>query len=391
MSYKIGFMGCGVVADYGHAHAVRETPGVHIHALFDPDADRLAWFRDRHAPEALTFTDQEAFLDSGLDAVAVLSPAPFHKANVLAAAKRRLPVMCEKPLAMSVDEGAEMIAAMDAAGAPLAAGFCYRYSPSAMEIKRLVEDGAIGDVRSLRLIYNWDCHGKYYRPDPQARPDHWTVDPRRLGRMREGGPMVDCGTHQIDLAMWWLDSPVTRTTGHAAWVDEYDAPDHAFAHLDHANGAHTMVEMSFSYGHTTRDKFSRFEYELIGTSGIILYDRNAEIFELRTDQFTRRLDYHWEKSFHGLWAAYRDMLDQPDRVATLRSSQCPLSTAENAMEVTRIAWEATQHAIDTRSDASRWPDRLADSPVSAVGGVPAPPEDEAAHAEQRERSLRHSG
>ncbi|MEM6756748.1 MAG: Gfo/Idh/MocA family oxidoreductase [Planctomycetota bacterium] len=381
MSYKIGLMGCGVVADYGHSYAINETPGVHIHALFDPDADRVAWFRDRHAPQALTFTEQEPFLDCGLDAVAVLSPAPFHKANVLAASQRRLPVMCEKPLAMSAEEGGEMIAAMKAADAPLAVGFCYRYAPCAMEIKRLVADGVVGDVRSLRLIYNWDCHGKYYRPDPKHRPNHWTIDPRRLGRMKEGGPMVDCGTHQIDLAMWWLDAPVIRTAGHAAWVDEYDAPDHAYAHLDHDNGAHTMVEMSFSYGHTTRDKFSRFEYELIGTSGIILYDRGAEIFEVRTDQQTYRLPYHWEKSFHGLWAAFRDMLDSPDRVATLHSPACPLSTAENAMEVTRIAWAATQQAIDRRTDESRWPDAQCPEPKTKARA--GSPDDHAEEAEHR--------
>jgi predicted dehydrogenase len=389
MSYKIGLMGCGVVADYGHSYAIQETPGVHLHALFDPDADRLAWFRDRHAPDALTFTEQEAFLDAGLDAVAVLSPAPFHKANVLAAAQRGLPVMCEKPLAMSAEEGAEMIAAMKAADAPLAVGFCYRYAPCAVEIKRLVQERAIGEVRSLRLIYNWDCHGKYYRPDPHGRPDHWTVDPRRLGRMKEGGPMVDCGTHQIDLAMWWLDAPVIRTAGHAAWVDEYDAPDHAWAHLDHADGAHTMVEMSFSYGHTTRDKFSRFEYELIGDSGIILYDRNAEIFELRTDQGTHRLPYHWEKSFHGLWAAFRDMLDSKDRVATLQSPGCPLSTAENALEVTRIAWEATRQAIDQRLPESRWPDDVADAPEPRIGKHPTTTVEHEVAA--RDRSFKHSG
>lgn len=100
---------------------------------------------------------------------------------------------------MTHEQGLGMIHTMRDANLPLYVGFCYRFSPSALEIKRLIAEGGIGEPRSLRLIYNWDCHGKYYRPEPETRPDHWVVDPRRLGRMIEGGSMVDCGTHQIDL------------------------------------------------------------------------------------------------------------------------------------------------------------------------------------------------
>jgi len=340
MSFRIGLMGCGVVASYGHLPAIAQTPGLALHALYDPDADHLQREAERfHVPHR--FTEPGPFFDSGLDAVVITSPAPAHRQNVLDCAARKLPVLCEKPLAMTHDEGREMIVAMREAGAFLAVGFCYRFSPCALEIKRMVEAGEIGDVRTLRLIYNWDCHGKWYRPDPRDRPDHWIVDPRRAGRMHEGGPMVDCGTHQIDLATWWTGSAVTRATGHGSWADEYDAPDHMWLHMDHARGSHTMVEMSFSYGHTTRDKISTFLYEIIGTDGLIRYDRNVGLFEIRTDQYTRRLPYHEEKNFPGMYHAFEQAL-RDGQIGEL------LCSAEEAVEVTRLARTATDQVIQTR-------------------------------------------
>ncbi len=339
MTIKIGLMGCGVVADYGHIPAIKAVEELELTSIYDPDPARLREMQQRHGV-GQAFTDVDAFFESGIDAVTLTSPAPAHTRNVADAARHRKPVLCEKPLSMTEDEGRSMIAAMADADLPLYVGFCYRFSPAALEIKRLVDDGAIGDVRSLRLIYNWDCHGKYYRPDPHGRPDHWVTDPRRDGRMAEGGPMVDCGTHQIDLAVWWLGSPIVRHHGHGAWVDDYHAPDHVWVHMDHANGAHTMVEISYSYGHTTRDKFSHFAYELIGADGMVVYHRNHGFFELRTHQETRRLPYSEEKEFVGMYRAFAEALDA--------GRNGHLCTAEEALRVTAIARHATDQVIAQR-------------------------------------------
>ena len=122
--------------------------------------------------------------------------------------------------------------------------------------------------------------------------------------MLEGGPMVDCGTHQIDLALFWLGSPVTRFSSHGAWVEEYQAPDHMWLHMDHANGAHTMVEMSYSYHHTSKNATSEFVYELIGTEGVIRYDRSARRFAMESVEGSQTFEFHPEKSFAGMYAEW---------------------------------------------------------------------------------------
>ena len=134
---------------------------------------------------------------------------------------------------MTEAEIEEMIALTRQAGVMLFTAFDYRFSPAAQTIRRLVAERAIGEVRSLRLIYIWNLHGKYTTHAEGRR----FLNDRREERMREGGPMVDRGVHQIDLARWWLQQEVVRWSGHGVWVEDYEAPDHLYLHMDHAGRA----------------------------------------------------------------------------------------------------------------------------------------------------------
>ena len=152
--------------------------------------------------------------------------------------------------------------------------------------------------------------------------------------------MVDCGTHQIDLADFWLGSEVVDFSSHGAWVDDYEAPDHLWVHMDHANGAHTLVEMSYSYHHTSKVQASEFVYELIGTEGVIRYDRNAQTFRMENTLGTVDLEFHPEKSFSGMYAEWAHAL------ATGHSDL--LTSAEAGMRVVEIARNATDTAVKNR-------------------------------------------
>jgi predicted dehydrogenase len=227
-------MGCGSVADYGHLPAILNIPELELVALFDPVPDRAATFASRFGnPSA--HESLQSFFETPMDAVAITSPAPTHRDNVLACALHGLDVLCEKPIAMDDNEAEEMIAAMEKADKLFAIGFCYRFSPVALQIHRWIREGVIGQVRSLRLLYVWNLHGRYVK----LANGTWEESPVWRGRMVEGGPMVDCGVHQIDLARWWLGSEVATHHGFGAWVADYEAPDHQYLHLTHENGIHT--------------------------------------------------------------------------------------------------------------------------------------------------------
>lgn len=332
---KVGLIGCGHVGFYYHLPAIFDTPDLQIHAIYDPDPGQLAKGKPV-APMARLFTEPEPFFQSGLDAVVVTSPAPCHLENVLHAARYRLPVLCEKPLSMNLHEGEQMRLAMEAAGQPLYTAFCYRFSPVALKIRELLSQNAIGEPRTLRLIYNWNLKGKYVN-DPSGIPG---LNLRRKARMLEGGPMIDCGTHQVDLARFWLASEITRFTGHGSWVEDYEAPDHMWLHLDHSCGAHTTVEMSFSYHHVSRTPRREFVYEIIGTDGVVRYDRDARSFHLDHAKGREILPFHHEKNFAGMYKEF---------ASALRCGHSSLlASAADGLRVSEIISEATSGVIAKR-------------------------------------------
>jgi predicted dehydrogenase len=111
--------------------------------------------------------------------------------------------------------------------------------------------------------------------------------------------------------------------------------------MDHASGAHSLVEISFSYCHTAAEPVNHFTYEIIGTDGVIRYDRAARLFELRNSRGTQTLEWHEEKGFDAMYAAFEEA------VRTGRSADLP--TARDGLIATRLAWTATHNAMSRRS------------------------------------------
>ena len=337
---KIGILGCGMIAELGHLPALKYVAGLEVHAVFDVSWNRALAMQSRfQIPHA--FPTEKAFWASDIDAVVICTPAPFHPSNVQQAAEYGKHVLCEKPLAMSEPEILQMIKTMDNAGLMLFTGFTYRFSGSAKEIYHLVRSNAIGEVRALRLKYLWNLHGKWSWNEKGDR----IASPLRVGRMLEGGPLVDCGVHQIDLARWWLGSEVEWQRGIGVWIEDYEAPDHVYLHMGHACGAHTMVEVSFSYNATSRDPRTHFQYELIGSDGVIRYNREEHSFELRNSHGTQWLAWHPEKNFAGMHAEFAHAL--------WTGEYRNMPTASDGLMATRIARQATEEAMNNRDRTSR--------------------------------------
>lgn len=331
--HRVGLVGCGAVAGYGHLPAILAEPGLDLVAVGDISPERLA-----AAPVPAVVPRCTSLADMPeLDALVVTSPAGVHAEHVDWAAERGVPVLCEKPLTVDEATSAAMVERMESAGVPLWVGFTYRFSPVARRIHELVQAGAVGQVRAMRMVFLWDLHGAF-----EDRPARAGVNQRRLGRMREGGPLVDCGVHQIDLARWWLGAELGVDHATGVWFDDLDgvvAPEHVTAQLS-GGGARVLVDISVAYGHRAPSTLPTFTYEVIGTDGVIRYLRNERDFVLIDAEGTHDLGWAHEKSFGGMYA---------DLTRALSGQEHELPTGRDGLAATRVALEATDRAIAGRA------------------------------------------
>jgi len=164
------------------------------------------------------------------------------------------------------------------------------------------------------------------------------------GGCTKGPPMVDCGVHQIDLARWWLGSEVNSSRGIGVWVEDFEAPDRIYLHKGHEYGAHTMVEISYSYHATSKHPRSNFQYELKGTDGVIRYNREEHNFELRNSHGTQHLPWYPEKNFLGMYKELEYVL--------AHNEDRNMPSATDGLKATQIARQATLQAIADREPGS---------------------------------------
>jgi predicted dehydrogenase len=186
------------------------------------------------------------------------------------------------------------------------------------------------------MQYLWNLHGQWV----QDAAGKWVESPLWRGRMLEGGPLIDCGVHQIDLIRWMTGREVVSCDGFGAWVAKYDAPDHVTCHLALEGGITASVEVSFTYGHTAREPPSFFTYELIGTGGVARFDRNGYVLEARNGEQVIRSEGASEKNFDGMYQQFARYMSSGELGA--------LASPDDALVATKIALECTDRAMARR-------------------------------------------
>jgi predicted dehydrogenase len=148
---------------------------------------------------AETSTDWRKVVTRGdIDLVDICSPGDTHAEIALEALAAGKHVLCEKPLANSVTDAAQMAEAAAVAGTAAMCGFSYRRTPALALARRLVVEGRLGDVRHVRAQYLQD-----WLSDPGS-PLTWRLDGARAG----SGALGDIAAHSIDTSMWLTGSSI---------------------------------------------------------------------------------------------------------------------------------------------------------------------------------------
>jgi UDP-N-acetylglucosamine 3-dehydrogenase len=179
---RVGVVGVGVMGS-NHARVFADLPGVKLVGVADPD-DRQRDFVTG-ALGCAGFSEVEALLDDGVDAVTIAAPTHLHQELALACIARGVHVLVEKPIAPSVEEGRAIIAAARHARVALMVGHVERFNPTVEAIKDAIRGEDILSIAITRV-----------GPFPP--------------RMSNVGVVIDLAVHDIDLIRWFTESEIAE-------------------------------------------------------------------------------------------------------------------------------------------------------------------------------------
>lgn len=253
-SHGFGIVGAGVIAAT-HADAISEIGGARLIAVTDVAADHAAAFA--HARGCAAEPDLTALLShEDIDVVCVCVPSGLHAEVGIEAAAAGKHLVVEKPMDVSLDAADALIAAARAAGVRMTVISQHRFDPGPAELRRLLDDDALGQLVLGEAATKWHRTQEYY--DTAAWRGTWALD---------GGSLLNQGIHYADLLRWCM-GPVAEVTARVATrAHRMEAEDVALAVLTFASGAlGTIVTTTAAFPGSAQ------RLEITGTDGTVVIE-----------------------------------------------------------------------------------------------------------------------
>ena len=249
---RVGIIGCGGIANGKHMPALKKVPNVEMVAFCDIIVERAEKAKkDFGTPDAKVYEDYKQLLeDKSIDVVHVLTPNRCHSFITVDALDAGKHVMCEKPMAINSVEAQKMLDAAKRSGKKLTIGYQNRQRPDSQFLQAEALKGTFGDIYYAkatalrrRAVPTWGVFLNEYE--------------------QGGGPLIDIGTHALDLTLWTMDNYKPKycvgTTYHKlnndtetgnAWGDwdpaKFTVEDSAFGFIVMENGATIVLESAWA-------------------------------------------------------------------------------------------------------------------------------------------------
>ena len=215
MSIKVGIIGCGKIAQVRHIPEYTANPDTEVYGFYDLNLARAEELAKKYGGKAYA-SYEELLADPEIEAVSVCVANHAHAEISIAALKAGKHVLCEKPMAITLEECEAMVAAAKESGKYLMIGQNQRLAKAHMKARELIRQGAIGKVLTFRTIFG---HGG---------PETWSVDPGKntwfFDKTKAAmGAMADLGIHKTDMIQYVLDTKIVKTQAVLTTLDKRDA------------------------------------------------------------------------------------------------------------------------------------------------------------------------
>ena len=259
---KVCLIGCGRAGMIHARNYKNKIENARITAVADAVEEAAKAAAEELGVEKCFSDYKEILSDPEIDAVIVVAPTNLHKQIVIDCAAAGKHIFCEKPMAMTVEECDEMIAACDRHKVKLQIGFMRRFDASFREAKRLVEEGAIGELVQI--------HSNTRGP---SKPRPWMYDIKK-----SNGILAEVNSHDIDAVRWMAGSDIETVYAVAGNFRnpeaEADYPDYYDSVLMSGtlkSGVHFCIDGAayVQYGYDSK-------MEMIGTKGKIQVGRSEK-------------------------------------------------------------------------------------------------------------------
>ena len=249
---RIGIVGAGGISDT-HVRAARGIEGVEIVAVHG--SNRLKTLALAESAGAAVYPDFSEFLAHPMDIVAIGSPSGLHADQAIAAVRRGLHVIVEKPLDITTAKIDALLGEAEGRGVKVGVFFQERLSPEVGAMKRALDGGKIGQPLFASGSVRW------YRPAEYYTASRW----RGTWALDGGGALMNQGIHTVDLLLWLL-GPVTRVSARTATrLHAIEVEDTALALLEFESGAIGTIEATTA----AYPGFPR-RVEITGTKGSLM-------------------------------------------------------------------------------------------------------------------------
>ena len=240
MNSKVGwgFVGASTIAREHMLAAVRAQPGHEVVAIASSQLQRARAFADEYGIARAHAGVESLLADPAVDVVYISSTNEQHRDQALAAIAAGKHVLCEKPLALSVDDAWRMVDAARRAGLVFATNHHLRNAATHRKVRELIQAGAIG-----RPLFARVHHAIYLRPQVQG----WRIDSAAAG----GGVILDIGVHAADALRFALSAEPVEAIGmsQTGFLSANGVEDGVMAVLRMDNGVLAQIHAAYTVRH----------------------------------------------------------------------------------------------------------------------------------------------
>jgi predicted dehydrogenase len=345
-----------VLGLHNHYHAFpiadfarRGIEGVEIVSVFDERRDYAAAYAQQFGIGKVAASRDELLGDASVDGVVVMSHTAAHRGDVIACAEAKKHVLLDKPIALTVAEAAEMVAAADRAGIVFTIAYHIRFAPAYRKARALIEDGVIG--RPLTMKISIRCPLKYVTETPTATAPGWYADPALAG----GGGFLDHAVHYSDAMRYLLGSEAAQVFGKVGKLTDHDIAldDYGVCIVTTDRREIVTIESTWHAADWYSPMASPEECLIVGTDGEIYvrYLASPQL-EVSGKGIAGRQYFDWKGDDRQL-IAYRDMV--VDFADAIRGGRAPAVDGRDglrALEIIEAAYASS--AAGRELKIKRW-------------------------------------